>query len=251
MSEHWYKKDGSPCYTQPNRSRPGEHRSTTIIDARRLGLYPSVTTIIAQLDKPGLNRWKEDQLLNTAFKEIKTGDSDEEILSWKSSVLRKSKRKGNDAAAVGSQIHDALEQYYSDNTFSSKFRKYVDPVKDSMHSRFGNLEWVPEKAFGCSLGFGGKVDLHFPNEDGIVLDFKTKTTAKFESVKPYIEHAMQLAAYRVGLGIPNATCYNVFISVNNPGDLFIHEWDADEIDRAWKMFSYLLNFWKVANRFED
>ena len=53
-SGHWYTKDGTPAYTTMGKT--GE-RNTTLRDARKLGLLPSVTTIIGQLSKTGLNTW--------------------------------------------------------------------------------------------------------------------------------------------------------------------------------------------------
>jgi hypothetical protein len=45
----------------PTADGSGE-RPTTIRDAKRLGLYPSVTSILGVLAKPGLEKWKLDQV---------------------------------------------------------------------------------------------------------------------------------------------------------------------------------------------
>ena len=54
MGNHWYKQDGSPCYEVPYADPKKGMRSTTIRDARKLNLVPSVTTILQVMDKPGL-----------------------------------------------------------------------------------------------------------------------------------------------------------------------------------------------------
>jgi len=57
---HWYTKDGTPAYTTIGKT--GE-RPTTLRDARKEGLLPSVTTINGQLSKAGLDTWKQQQVL--------------------------------------------------------------------------------------------------------------------------------------------------------------------------------------------
>ncbi len=48
MPEHWYTKNGEAAHTQPTLSKTAKNpnRSTTIKDARKLGLLPSVTSIL-------------------------------------------------------------------------------------------------------------------------------------------------------------------------------------------------------------
>jgi hypothetical protein len=83
--------------------------------------------------------------------------------------------------------------------------------------------------------------------DGIVLDIKTKEFTEVDNISAYDEHLMQLSAYRVGLGIPQARCGNVFVSRSVPGLVRIVEWSQDDLDRGWKMFMALLNYWQLKN----
>jgi hypothetical protein len=59
---------------------------------------------------------------------------------------------------------------------------------------------------------------------------------------------MQLAAYRVGLGMPDARCANIFVSRNTPGLVKIIEWDQADLKRGWEMFHSLLTFWQIKNQ---
>ena len=65
-STHWYAKDGTPVYEVPRASGEGM-RNTTLRDARKMSLVPSVTTIINIAAKPGLEAWKLNQLLLAAL----------------------------------------------------------------------------------------------------------------------------------------------------------------------------------------
>ena len=58
---------------------------------------------------------------------------------------------------------------------------------------------------------------------------------------------MQLSAYRVGLGIPEARCANVFVSRSVPDLVVVREWSLEDLDRGWEMFVHLLQFWQLKN----
>jgi len=80
-----------------------------------------------------------------------------------------------------------------------------------------------------------------------VLDVKTKEFTDPDKIGGYDEHLMQLAAYRVGLGVPNARCANVFVSRNVPGLAVVKEWPEDDLKSGWEMFCCLLKFWQLKN----
>ena len=61
---HWYTADRQPMHEVEGKN--GNMRSTTIRDARELNLFPSVTTIIGILDKPGLNQWIQTEIAKAA-----------------------------------------------------------------------------------------------------------------------------------------------------------------------------------------
>jgi hypothetical protein len=64
-SLHWYDRHGRPCYEV--MSKPGVMRPTTLRDARKLNLVPSVTNIIRCAAAPGLEIWKQQQVMMAAL----------------------------------------------------------------------------------------------------------------------------------------------------------------------------------------
>ena len=72
-SGHWYRCDGTPVHRLPTADGQGE-RPTTLRDARRLKLYPSVTSILGILAKPGLEKWKLDQVALATLRAPKLTD---------------------------------------------------------------------------------------------------------------------------------------------------------------------------------
>ncbi len=128
----------------------------------------------------------------------------------------------------------------------------LDAAILSVTGNVGKHVYEAEASFAHPLGFGGKVDLHSKStENGIVLDFKTKNTSDVKKMKGYSEHIMQLAAYREGLGIPNARCYNLFISTQNPELVVLQEYKEDDLKRHWQMFLCLLRYWRLSNKFGE
>jgi hypothetical protein len=65
-SGHWYRRDGSPCHEVPRAKGDGV-RPTTLRDARKMGLLPSVTSIIKCADRPALNSWMQRQVAMSAL----------------------------------------------------------------------------------------------------------------------------------------------------------------------------------------
>jgi hypothetical protein len=241
---HYYKSNGETAYKIPAAN--GKLRDTTIRDAKKLGLKPSVTTIMKILDKPSLNRWQQNQILEAAVAWPYTRESDEE--EWRKEITSIAGRIGREASTRGNELHDKLEKYYKDEL-------ELEDDSDADYLRMAivtvgclaPIGWIAEESF-CTDLFGGKVDLHNKKEN-FILDFKTKATDDEKKMKPYDEHVMQLAAYRVGLDMPDAICYNLFISTVKPGLVILKEWTNEEIDRGWEMFSLLCKYWYLSNNY--
>ena len=246
-SLHWYAKDGSPKYSVVGKN--GSERSTTLRDARTLGLVPSVTTIIKCAASPGLEAWKLNQMMLAALTLPRVNGEPEEAFIQR--VVSDSKEQARMAAERGTAVHAALESFYQ-GVMHAEYMEHQAAVDRAVMGVFGDREWSTEKSFAHELGFGGKVDLHSKTGEGVVIDFKTKefTHSDKDSIRAYDEHCMQLAAYRVGLGVPQARCANVFVSVTEPGLVVVYEWLQEDLTRGWNMFQSLLTFWKLKNKFD-
>ena len=246
-SQHWYTRTGDPAYTVKNKE--GHQRPTTLRDARKLGLVPSVTTIIKCAASPGLEAWKLQQMMLAALTLPRAPEESEE--SFISRIQTDSKEQAKMAAERGSEVHAALESFFETRHVTTKFADAVLGTEGEIVKVFGDMEWSTEKSFAMN-GFGGKVDLHSKDGQGVVIDFKTKefTSETMEKAQGFDEHLMQLAAYRVGLEIPQARCANVFVSVTQPGLVVIREWTQEDLARGWKMFNSLLEFWYAKSGLE-
>jgi hypothetical protein len=238
-SGHWYDRNGEPAYTIVGAN--GKARPTTLRDARKLNLVPSVTTIIKVAAQPGLDRWKQEQTLLAALTLPKVDDeSDSDYIAR---ILDDSKEASRSAADAGTDIHASIEAFYRGEV-RNRHQEHVQGFVTALQEHCGQHAWVAERSFSHESGFGGKIDLHAP---GFVVDVKTKEFTDPAKVQGYDEHLMQLAAYRVGLGMPQARGINAFVSRSVPGLCVLREWTQAELDTGWKMFHALLTFWQLKN----
>jgi hypothetical protein len=223
---HWYAQDGTPAYEVLGKD--GSPRKTTLRDARKLDLVPSVTTIIRCAAAPGLEKWKRD-------------NPDWEKLS-------------GDARDIGSTIHGCIECHFSGeyNKHAETYHAHVMGALDRLGGWCGLDNLLPEKSFAHPLGFGGKCDIHkkvlpFP---GFVADFKTKDFGEEWQPATYENHSMQLAAYREGFGMPNARGAIIFVSTQVPGLSRLVEVSQYDLGLGWRMFRGQLDYWQAKNDFQ-
>lgn len=242
---HWYAPDGSPAYTIKGAN--GAERNTTLRDARKLGLLPSVTTITKCAAAPALTNWMVDQAILAALTLPRAaGESDESFLAR---VKQDSKEQARKAAERGTVIHGAIEKHFLGLPPDEELWPTVKAVQDNLLAWFGEVQWEPERSFAHPLGFGGKCDLH-SRDSRIAVDFKGKDFSDPAECKQYDEHLMQGAAYLEGFGIRQGGRFaNLFFSRSKPGLVCIVEADSDGIERGWNMFAHLLRFWQEQNRY--
>lgn len=241
---HYYQLDGTPAYKTIGAN--GNERNTTLRDARKHNLVPSVTQVLKVAANEGLNKWiKSNLLMAAATLPRLEGESADD---WIKRVEEDAREQSQNAAALGTSIHASLEKSYQGNDWPAEHDMYVLTTQDAIFNHFGEQAWSAERSFAHPDGFGGKLDL---SSDSVVIDFKTSAfdSTKKDSEFGYDEHLMQLASYSYGLGIENPRCANVYISTTVPGLVKIKEWSKDDIDRGLKMFLSLLQYWQIKNKY--
>jgi hypothetical protein len=240
---HFYTRAGDPCYTV--KAKDGSDRATTLRDARKLDLVPSVTTVMQVLAKPGLSAWKEKQILMAALTLPRLdGETDD---AFATRVIEDSKAQAKAAAERGTALHADFERSLQ-GAIHGHARHIEAITLRLLEYGIDTIDAVPEKSFAHPLGYGGKVDAH---GDNWVVDLKTKDSIgdKTADDLAFDDHAMQLAAYSTGLGMPDARCLNVFVGVDDC-KVVVHEWTTEEIQRGWTMFRLALEMWKIKNQYD-
>jgi hypothetical protein len=246
MGDHWYDRAGKPAYEV--QKRDGGLRPTTLADARKLGLVPSVTTVLSVLAKPALEVWKVKQGILAALTLPRAPDEPED--DYLARILSDSGQQAKDAADEGTRIHDAIERSFRGMVVEERYRPHVAGVREELARLFpGVSDWVAESSFASPLGYGGKVDLHSPST-GIVVDHKGKDGDFSDGKKLAYDQHWQLAPYQQGLGLPTNVCANLFFSRTRPGKVASHVWSVEQIAEGWQVFRATLEVWRALKKFD-
>ncbi len=239
---HWYDQDGNPAYEVVAKN--GELRPTTLRDARKLNLVPSVSGIIKMAAAPALENWKVDQGIMASLTLPRI--EGEELEEFAKRVKLDSQEQAKKARELGSTIHGCIEGYLCERGYDSNYAEHVIGAVDALHGWCGVSDIRPEKSFAHPLGYGGKCDVHKPD---FVADFKSKDFTQDNLPDVYENHAMQLAAYREGFNMLSARCAIIYVSTSVPGLTHLVELGEEELDRGWDMFVCLLRFWQLKNKY--
>lgn len=243
--QHWYGRDGSSAY------------GSTLRDARKVGLVPSVTTIDKVIAAPQLTDWMVNQALDAALTLPRL--KDESLDQFKVRALDDSRRQAREAAAKGSELHDALEASIVGGRIRG-WERHCGAVKRALLDNFGERDWASEASFAHPLGFGGKCDLHAP---GIVVDFKSKPRIEDGKRYGYDNHVRQLAAYAVGLGLAfdvngqfvgdnmdaPPILANLFVGIED-AKVAVEIYTPAKAAKGWAQFRAALELWKAMNNFD-
>lgn len=252
---HWYTQGGLPAHRQPKASGDGE-RPTTVRDARKLKLLPSVTTVLNALGKSGLVNWQLEQVGLAAFDSRPTEGESPEYYAKR--VVAASKETTDDAATAGSAIHAAIEAFYDGEEVPDDLMPYVQAVEDwraSKELRFIERETV---LVNRERGFAGMCDVVALGSQGqqTVIDWKTRKTIEGKPVRSYETEAMQVAAYaatRWGEDqILKRRVYgaNVYVSRNEVGRVEVRAWMPEEIFAAYQTFLSVHQIWRYVKNYD-
>lgn len=241
---HYYSRDGRPTHTLQGKN--GLQRETTLKDARRLLLVPSVSEVLSVIARPGLEAWKSEQIMMAALTLPKLHGEDE--ATYLARIRQDSRRQAQEAANEGTRIHASVEKFYLGKSIPPEHWPQVEAATNAVRTLFPDVhDWQPERTFAHLLGFGGCCDLHSPST-GTVVDFKTTDKDRASDKRLAYDQYYQLAAYQVGLGLHechgHSVCANVFISRTEPGIAFTHVWQTYDIERGWNVFKAALALWK-------
>jgi hypothetical protein len=246
-SQHWYTRDGRPCYEVP--AKDGRLRATTLRDARALGLVPSVTTVLQIVAKPQLEKWKINQAILAALTLPRVDDEPES--DWLARIDADSRAQAQAAADEGTRIHDAIECSFRGHAVPRAYLAHVDATRAELTRLFpGVSDWVSEQSFAHAAGYGGKVDLHSPSA-GIVVDLKGKDGDFSDRKRLAYDQHWQLAAYQRGLALPTTHCANIFVSRTHPGAVTSHVWSETDMAEGWAVFEAALRLWQAVKNFHS
>jgi len=115
-SGHYYTAAGEPAHVIIGAN--GKERNTTVTDARKLKLYPSVTSVLGVMAKPNLVSWQIEMALTAALT-MKQRD-DEDLTAFAKRAYQESKEITAKAAQHGTDMHNEFEKLLNGMTDGSR-----------------------------------------------------------------------------------------------------------------------------------
>lgn len=267
---HFYDKDGKPCHYQPKKDG-SDLRPTTIADARKLKLYPSVSTILACLHKEQLEQKKMEKVILQARDMLRAEGG---LISWRTAqvddafvneVKEAAFADWGEAQDLGSRIHAAIELYMGPTGLVP-----TDEMAPYVYGAVKKLEEIGFKKKEAEVtvvshqhGYAGTTDLTGYVEGAFAIaDFKSTKTKPGKKVDGWPAQAMQLAAYfdaYWGLSsekpqmvekMDTDCAYNVYISTTEPGRVEVIKRDADELREAFDAFLNVCEYYFWINKYD-
>ena len=229
---HWYTPEGRAAHTQIGKN--GLERNTSLRDARKLKLIPSVTTILQVFAKPGLERWKQNEMAKVAFDLPRIDGEDADQFALR--VRLKQEEPVEKAADFGTEIHDAIEKYFEGDPVPDHLLGYVTPAFEWKQEKMLKFIEREKKLVNLDHGFAGTVDIICTGPQGQkgCVDWKTRKT--------YWGEDALLAGEVFG-----ANCY---ISSTEEGRFVVCSYSPEELIEAWKTFVSACEIWRSIKNYD-
>lgn len=249
-SSHFYYPDGRPCYEVPYADPKKGNRPTTLADARKIGLLPSVTTLLRVLHKQALVDWLiEQSCLAVLTSPRKDGEELDAFVERVLHTERVQEEESRIARDRGTEIHAALEAAFLDQGISPEMLEWLGPAFEDLNKR--------GKVIGAEIivvgdGYAGKTDL-VQECNGSVWLWDFKTTKKLPTRGAWPEHVLQLSGYAAAYELRDASrpihTGNVYISTVEAGKYCICEHEPWEPTYN-EGFVPLVKLWQYLNNYK-
>jgi hypothetical protein len=258
-SFHFYTKEGKSMHRMPLADGTGE-RPTHLGDAKKLGLYPSVSAILGLLSKSGLEKWKNKQVALASMRITRNGSETDDYFADR--IIEEAFKQVDDAARLGTDIHREIERFFTWD-WSKPFEPhpslavYVAPVVNWMIEKDIRVENPEQVVVNFEHGFAGTTDAPFRWKKGQgigVIDFKSRKTKPGEPIVAYDGQAMQIAAYAASYWKEQNLRYcwgaNIYISTTEPGRVDLIMYRPEMMCAEWECFKLLCGAWRHLNQWD-
>ena len=261
---HWYQRDGTPLHTVLSAKgslQTATMRPTTLRDARKLGLLPSVTNILGVIAKPELTAWLQEQAVMAALTLPRRPGETEDAFARR--VVEDSQTTRDGAADFGTAFHAGAERVAntlevdSNNPAADWLRWYRIWFQTNAQA----VHWTEKVLVNLALGYAGTADLLIDHvvHGPVLVDLKTmkspsRTGKCAPALKPYKSWCYQLAAYRNALpffpsfGVTTGRpmkCMNLIVNSNEPSAPIEHVWTDEEMELGEAAFCAAHRLWTI------
>ena len=237
-SSHYYLKSGDSCH--------GDLRS-----ARKVGAFPSVTTILAAAgpQKTGLINWQVEQAMSASL--TLPHIDGESLAEFARRAVLDSRKEVEAAAARGTHVH-SLAEIIINGEEPGELVKGFEPHFESLkewHKDVTKVHASESVMVNEAEGYAGRVDLICDiNGEIEVVDFKTR---KFKNGKAagYETDLLQLSAYAYAFTDEHMACRNVLIDPVT-GQLAEVRYTAEQVAQAFEAFTSICKVWRWLKKYD-
>ena len=232
-------------------SLKGEARATTLRDARKLNLVPSVTNIIGVIAKPELTSWLQEQAVLAALTLPRIAGETEDAFAKR--VVSDSLTTRDGAADFGTAFHHGAERVAQTLEVDRMHPAagWLELYRDWFQAKAAKLQWTEKVLVHQELGFAGTADLLIEHaEHGLTLvDIKTQGVKPGAKATAYKSWCYQLAAYRKAFGQP-VRCMNLIVNSKECSAPVEHLWSEEEIERGCEAFEAARRLWIIEKAYD-
>lgn len=237
----------------------------TLRNARKDNLFASVTTQQKIEASPGLDTWKQNELIKlTLDNPLRKG---EDVPNFIRRIREIDWESGRETMELGTRIHDAihtiLEKKVGLDCIDEDLIPYVTPAINYCKEKQFIIEDLERTLVNVDDAYAGQADCIARTPCGLkfILDWKSKRTKKGEKIKPYDNQMEQISAYAVahfGIdAVKNGEVYgvNAYISTTelDVEGLARFErcvYEPQEILEAYKRFQAVCTLWRLRNKYD-
>jgi len=241
-SGHWYDAEGRSAHVIIGKN--GKERNTTVADARKMGLLPSVTSVQGILHKEQLVSWRIEQAIMSALTLPK--EENETLEDYARRVVKDSKESTTKAANHGTRMHEQAENILMGRAVckDEDLQPYIATFRKWSEENVEKTHWCERSLVGA--GYAGRCDAYvrLKGIGDAIIDLKNRKVNKKYNTPPFYPHdGQQLWAYRNASENPKCACVSVVLASNDPEYIMHHQWDEDELYQAGIAFCAMQKVW--------
>ena len=264
---HWYHQTAKPAYTMEvtTGKNAGQTRNTTLRDARKLNLLPSITGILRCYPKAQLDKWIKEQAVlarhnNPPPEEAAAPldsfrDCNEAQRVYFDHVERLANRIRDEACARGNAIHMAAENILAGRSFDER-NPHAVAVKGWIDANVETVFFTEKSVVNLDLNVAGRLDACAGLRDGprpIVLDYKGRAFAHTKKhgwrAKRRKSDLIQLAFYASTMSDAPRIA-NLYVANDRDEPLIeLVEYTDEERQTAFGVLESLVKIWQFENNY--
>ena len=222
--------------------------------ARKLNLYPSVTSVLALWPKPALDNYKVEQAILAAITLPRLGHESDDAFAKRVVIDSEAHRK--DAAQFGRRLHNIAESIGKgeDLVFEREFNNYVPRIRAWFDENIEQALSTETVVVSTHEGYAGTYDMLARTKKWgtALIDYKTQGV-KASGPNFYDTWEYQLVAYGdvIEEKMPGFVDNFVSVIINSatPDELVVKVWNRSDQIRSFKNFQICLNLWKASRNY--